>query len=260
VPGFDVIRHNQCAEGGAGAREFRTLLIDLTADRDALMAGFKKSTAYEIRRCEQSDGLAFAIDPAPAAAAVDAFIAFFRAFMVDKGWPDAGDKATFYGDLLHQYRAAGALTISAVAGADGRVLYRHTYINDGRRARLVNSASIPRSETPPAAQAMMGRANRCLHWRDMLHFKDAGHTLYDFGGISTDGADSISRFKLSFGGRQVVEYYDFYRAFSLRGRLALALRGWRTRRGEPLPSPAQEPAAGEESAPADQASGGAAGP
>ena len=40
--------------------------------------------------------------------------------------------------------------------------------------------------------------NRWLHWREMLHYRDAGYATYDFGGGSS--SSSIGRFKLSFGG------------------------------------------------------------
>ena len=56
----------------------------------------------------------------------------------------------------------------------------------------------------------IGRANRLLHWHEILTLKNLGFRLYDLGGIPLDSSDaaknSIAQFKLEFGGRLVVEY------------------------------------------------------
>jgi len=78
---------------------------------------------------------------------------------------------------------------------------------------------------------LVGRANRWLHWRDMLCFKEAGVQCYDWGGMfedeSTPERAGINRFKRDFGG-QPVHSYECTVAASARGRVWLALRdAWR---------------------------------
>ena len=61
-----------------------------------------------------------------------------------------------------------------------------------------------------ASATRIGRANRLLHWHEILTLKDLGFELYDLGGIPLDSADQekndIARFKLEFGGKLLVEY------------------------------------------------------
>ena len=56
----------------------------------------------------------------------------------------------------------------------------------------------------------IGRANRLLHWYEILTLKNLGFKLYDLGGIPLDSSDeaknAIARFKLEFGGKLLVEY------------------------------------------------------
>ena len=85
-----------------------------------------------------------------------------------------------------------------VAYLDGVPVAGHLLVADpeASRVRLVFSASARFDEGGPAER--VGPVNRWLHWREMLHYRDAGYATYDFGGGST--SSSIGRFKLSFGG------------------------------------------------------------
>ena len=63
------------------------------------------------------------------------------------------------------------------------------------------------------SRAKIGRANKSLHWFEILKSKQLGFELYDFGGLSLDGkTDNIDRFKKSFGGYLVNEWrsYSFF--------------------------------------------------
>ena len=85
-----------------------------------------------------------------------------------------------------------------VAYLDGVAVAGHLLVADERRqrVRLVFSASARFDEGGLAER--VGPVNRWLHWREMLHYRDAGFATYDFGGGSS--SSSIGRFKLSFGG------------------------------------------------------------
>ena len=99
--------------------------------------------------------------------------------------------------------------------------------------RLVHSVSLFR-DRDPAYRALVGRANRWLHWRDLLLFKAQGVKRYDWGGMFEDesgpGHAGINRFKRSFGGQRV-RCWDCTLGVTLRGRAWLPLRdAWRRRR------------------------------
>jgi lipid II:glycine glycyltransferase (peptidoglycan interpeptide bridge formation enzyme) len=78
---------------------------------------------------------------------------------------------------------------------------------------------------------LIGRANRWLHWQDMLRLKQMGLERYDWGGLfeddSTPERAGINSFKKHFGGRQE-RTYDCTVPVTLRGRIYLPLRdAWR---------------------------------
>lgn len=69
---------------------------------------------------------------------------------------------------------------------------------------LLYSASLFRTSDHATDRAAAGRANRFLHWHDMLHFKMSGCATYDPGGIDVFGRSwetaRIASFKRGFGG------------------------------------------------------------
>ena len=91
---------------------------------------------------------------------------------------------------------------------------------------MLHSASHFRSkdEIDPA---VVGRANRWLHWRDMLGFKEMGLASYDWGGMFDDesiaGQASVNNFKREFGGTPVAAY-NCTAPVTIKGRAYLALR------------------------------------
>lgn len=77
-------------------------------------------------------------------------------------------------------------------------------------AALWHLASQYRCNDDKAARALIGRANRWLHWRYILSFKEVGYGPYDCGGMFTDEsvADNahVNEFKREFGGVPLPKY------------------------------------------------------
>ena len=68
---------------------------------------------------------------------------------------------------------------------------------------------------------MVGRANRLLHYTDMLFFKNHGSKIYDWGGISdSEEIRNITDFKSRFGGIEIDTFY-VQEAVSLKGKIVL---------------------------------------
>jgi hypothetical protein len=107
---------------------------------------------------------------------------------------------------------SSALLLSSVADADGRLLSAHAHVKDSSsgRIRLLYSASHFRAMSDSGERNKVGRANRLLHWYEILTLKKLGFRLYDLGGIPMDPSDQekndIARFKLEFGGEMLIEY------------------------------------------------------
>ncbi|MDE1489878.1 hypothetical protein [Xenorhabdus bovienii] len=58
----------------------------------------------------------------------------------------------------------------------------------------------------------IGMINRFHHWSDFKYFKEKNYNIYDWGGIAFGELDGISKFKLSFGGNEII-YPVYYSPF-----------------------------------------------
>jgi hypothetical protein len=207
---------------------FLTLVNDLTAAEDHLFAACGENNRYKIGRARNRDQLEFrqVADPRTE---LDAFCAFYDAFAAQKGLPGAYRKG------LRAACDAGRLTLTCTARED-EVLVWHAYMTDGRSASLLHTASHFRG-------AVIARANRWHHWRDMLAFKALGYERFCWGGMFEDESAperaNINNFKREFGGR-LERNYNCTFPVTLRGRAAMAalrvvtaLERFRARRAVP---------------------------
>jgi hypothetical protein len=225
-PGILVFRQRLAPEKNVGAKEFLSLVNDLQLPQERLWQAFDKSTRYDIRRAQNRDLLTCTLHPAPTQEQIGEFARFFDAFATNKrlertslAWLSAAANA-------------GHLCLSAVRD-ESRALVWHSYVTCGTFARLYQSASYT-SDRSSASSQLVGRANRLLHWNDMIELKRLGFARYDWGGISPAAQSlarqNINRFKKEFGGREHV-YYNWVSAVSLLGRLYMPFRYlWVTRR------------------------------
>jgi hypothetical protein len=198
VPAVDVLtfRGRRAPLGREASSPVLSLTHDLKLDPDALFATFDGTARYEVRRAQSRDRLAAEFINSPRAA-LDAFCAFYDAFAKRKGLMPS------YRRALEAMCDAGKLVLTA-ASRDGERVVWHAYVTDGRTVALLHSASHFRSASG-ANRALLGRANRWLHWRDMLAFRQTGVATYDWGGLFEDESvpeqASVNRFKRRFGGR-----------------------------------------------------------
>lgn len=210
-----MCRQRSEAMPSACCEPFHTLLVDLTRPQDALLAAIHKDSRYEIRRAGKSDEVMAEHSHQPAEL-LEAFQAFYNAFARQKSLPRL-DPAS-----LERSCRAGHLVLSRIV-REGEPILWHAYYCALGRARLLYSASLFR-DLDSGQRNLIGRANRYLHWRDMLDFKAAGFHTYDLGGWSPpESGDAeklrINQFKEEFGGQLAVEFNCVYPA-SLKGRIA----------------------------------------
>jgi lipid II:glycine glycyltransferase (peptidoglycan interpeptide bridge formation enzyme) len=106
----------------------------------------------------------------------------------------------------------------------------HAYVVSDNTARLYQSSSLFRNSQSGDYKNLVARANRLLHWEDMLYFKRLdGIRWYDFGGWYGGAASSqsyreqllIDQFKESFGGENKREY-SFIEPASFLGKIAVS--------------------------------------
>ncbi len=100
----------------------------------------------------------------------------------------------------------------------------HAYITDHRTATLLHTASHFRA-IERERRALIARANRWLHWRDMLTLKALGHRYLCWGGMFEDETPpehaNINNFKREFGGVET-RAYDCTIPVTLKGGLLVS--------------------------------------
>jgi hypothetical protein len=225
----DLVVFLQAQTGGTGCVPFHTLHLDLGTDTSRLWDAINKNTRYEIRRGEARDGLAFRMLPAPAPAEVTEHARFYDRFAAAAGL------ARCNRPRLASLSAKGALAISSASDAQGVAVCAHVYVVTSQRARLLYSATRRSDASTTEEKALIGRANRALHWHDIQLFQRQGLALYDFGGLALSEVpklQAIDNFKRGFGGSVVLEY-NCYAPQTLLGKVALAYLKRRLPYGQP---------------------------
>jgi lipid II:glycine glycyltransferase (peptidoglycan interpeptide bridge formation enzyme) len=199
-----------------------TLVTDLAPEEQAILERFGKDCRYKIRRADTKDGLRLELSAEPEHR-IEEFADFFDAFAQQKGH-SACDRA-----WLRAARDAGQLALSAACRGEQALVW-HAHVLCAGTAGLQYTASHFRGQDNDF-RALVGRANRWLHWQDMRKFKSMGFARYDWGGLfadeSTPERAGINRFKRDFGGEEI-RVYECTAPVSTRGRVYLPLReAWR---------------------------------
>jgi hypothetical protein len=221
-PGCDLLMLRQYSQlpPHAVGWPFTTLTISLQGSEEQLLEGLNRDTKYKVRRAASKDQVECLYETEGSAALCAEFLAFYNDFAQAKGLP--GLPAA---ELLARAQG-GALCISR-AVREGVTLVWHVHAVTPHKATLLHSASQFRQLDDNEARAVVGRANRLLHWRDMLTFKEQGMSVYDFGGWYAGEQNEdllrINQFKEGFGGVRT-EQFNAGIALSWRGWIYLKLR------------------------------------
>jgi len=221
--GADLKRRFQQTQplSGMFCREFYTVLIDLTRDSETLLAGMKRGARYEITRAQTRDDLVYGCWNGNDARVFDEFCEQAEEFLTQKRQPRL-DR-----NWLSLLAAAGLLELTHTSDGTGAKLVWHAYHRSSQRATLLYSVSFFRNNPSLQFRNKVGRANRYHHWQDMLRFKNAGISTYDFGGWYNGTKDverlRINKFKEQFGG-EIVKNYICEQALTLKGALFLRIR------------------------------------
>jgi len=179
---------------------FYTIQIDLSIEEKNLLANCKKNTRYEINRARR-EGVKFQIGND-----IDEFVIFYNEFALSKNMAQISNSdLKLFSSKLYITQAL----------YQEEILVMHTYLFDDqiKRVCLLHTASLFRNCNDSAKHQMIGRANRFLHFEDMLYFKNIGVKLYDFGGYAVDDIneerEKINKFKKGFGGTMIKEPYYY---------------------------------------------------
>jgi hypothetical protein len=189
---------------------FRTSLVDLTRGTDQLFNDLNRTSRTQVRRM---DRLGNRIEVRRNDGVDSDFLAIYNEFV--------GVKRHCEKLSPRRLQQLKPFTDIFVAYFEGRPLCAHAYIRDETRKRVGLILAGSTRLTGKDAPVFVGSVNRWLHWYQMQLYKSEGIEIYDLGGTgsSTQEKEAIARFKLSLGGRQVVEHN--YIIANLLGRLAI---------------------------------------
>ncbi|HLH40251.1 MAG TPA: hypothetical protein VKX39_13965 [Bryobacteraceae bacterium] len=221
----DVIRYQWRFEKVRGTFSFalQTRVIDLSEDPDKLFGRMNAMARRHVRKAA-ADPVTAVFHSDPSRALAEQFETFYSEFARAKQIPGVNRAR------IDAMRAEGRLCLSRIDNAQGSALVWHAYFRDRGWARLLHSASVYRLDHSKDKEAELARANRLLHWRDMLALRELGVTTYDLGGWYAGSQDTaklkINQFKESFGGR-VIDLHNTYDAVTMKGRLAVQLHRWK---------------------------------
>ncbi|TMU84340.1 hypothetical protein FGG79_15725 [Bacillus sp. BHET2] len=198
-------------------KRFKTLHLDLEQSEEELFKGMNRTTRYQINKAFKEPFTVTIIDQ-PSTKNIEEFVQFFIPFAKEKNIPPCSQSK------LQSLREAGMIVLTKVLDDDGRKLASHAYSLTNGKASMIHSCSGRFEFGNNTERNRIGRANRFLHWNDILYFKGKQYKTYDFVGLSFDDRDeamkNITDFKKGFGGNEVMEY-KYYKADSLAGKAVL---------------------------------------
>jgi lipid II:glycine glycyltransferase (peptidoglycan interpeptide bridge formation enzyme) len=229
----DILRYkfaDQKKDNAASAEDLYTILIDLSGDEDALFSKIRKNTRYEINRANNRDGvkgITFLELNEKNKGKAGQYIDFYNKFA------DSKDRSHIDFSDIEQFYNTGTFCIRCVVReGEADFLSAHAYVVSDNTARLHQSSSLFRSSDDVEYRNLVSRANRFLHWDDMVYFKNGGRVLYyDFGGwYGGEGTTEsfkeqllINQFKESFGGEKKQEY-SYIIPLTMKGKFAVCIR------------------------------------
>lgn len=198
-----------------------TPITDLTLDEQFLFKLLKKNTRYEINRANDepitiqnycSDELK------KNKMIIEDFIKAYVNFCI------TSKQTNLINDLkssiINSYIENNCFILTMAHFNEGYIY--HAYVYDDKNCVLIYSVSDFRNEG--INKELAGRANRLLHWRDILYFKNRKLIRYDWGNISNlDCPNGIDKFKMSFGG-EIVKVYNVFFANSFKGQILIFLK------------------------------------
>ncbi|MDE3212109.1 MAG: hypothetical protein KGM98_02660 [Bacteroidota bacterium] len=175
-----------------------TIEIPLDREVDEILGSFPKNLRVDIRKAEEAGITTYFHND------IQGFAAFYNDFACKKQvHPISERRLSELGDTL----------MMSYAVRNRKILSAHSYILDRNESivRAFRSATIRLEEDVNGI--MVGRANKLLHFKDMVHFRGMGIQVYDFGGYAMNTHDAqlqgINNFKEKFGG-EIVPCENYY--------------------------------------------------
>ena len=147
-----------------------TVWVDLRRPLAEILAGFRYTTRYEIRRAERNG---IEVSMGTDAAMLEQFYGFYQGQMAHRQWPPTEKR--FFDSLLSHFLSDSRRGIIAVARHGEQVLSAAIFYRLGPMVWYTFGAS-------DMSQKKNQDTTHLLHWKVMEYFKGQGCAWYDFSG------------------------------------------------------------------------------
>jgi len=206
-----------------------TVMSDLSLDEEELLKLMRKKVKYEVVRAEKDELTYEFYESEQLKNTPELLEEFEKAYIhFANGLEDKSVLKAYNKQKIDLYVKNGCLLLSCMR-KDKLVVY-HVYMYDENEAVLMFSVSDFRDES--IDRNLAGRANKLLHYYDMLYFKKMGLKKYDWGNISNkENPNGIDNFKISFGGA-VCDKYNVLVGNTIFGKLFVFIYKTFVRRGK----------------------------
>ena len=193
--------------GGCWGNYTQSIEVSLMESAENILQKMSKNTRYEVKRALTKDELSIDFLTDISERELNEFLTFYNDFADLKNLGHIGEAK------IRKLAADGMYAITKCYDKEGTLLVVHAYYLDkeDKRVMLATSSSLYRKEEYAQYKNLIGRANRMLHYRDMLYFKAEGYQIYDFNGISdiSEETKAIADFKRGFGGKVITYQSGF---------------------------------------------------
>jgi lipid II:glycine glycyltransferase (peptidoglycan interpeptide bridge formation enzyme) len=175
-----------------------TVELNLEPEIDTIFSSFSNTIKQEIKK-SKAEGVICTLNNH----SIEFFVSFYNEFAQAKN---------IYTTSVERINEMKEFFYISYAQLNDEVLVAHSYLVDPKMkiVRLFHSANRRLDTTIDSK--LIGRANKCLTFEDIVYFKDLGIEIMDFGGYANNttikSLKGINDFKLAFGGK-VVECIDY---------------------------------------------------
>lgn len=175
-----------------------TLELELNQETEVISANFSKQIRQQVKTAENEGTTCYFHKD------IDQFVDFFNDFAFKK------DTYTINRQRIAALGDSIKLSFSV---NNGKVLAAHSYLVDEELGIVRHFHSATKRLDEQYDRNLIGRANKYLTIKSILHFKEMGFKVFDFGGYAKDTEDEslkgINNYKLLFGGK-IVPCKDYY--------------------------------------------------
>jgi hypothetical protein len=179
--------------------KYPTSIIALDKPEEELFNAIHSTYRYDIRSAEKNK-IEYLSVCTPSINECQNLVTGYNLFANEKKLPTLNLKR------ILAMQQSGNLCITK-AMLDGIEICTHIYLFDRNTVSLTQSFN----NVNFTISKIRSEANKWLHWKDILFFKNKDIKTYDFGGLNPKKLPGVNKFKINFGGN-TIENYRFIRS------------------------------------------------